>query len=91
MTKYNPELVRPAEFAEATGVPQPGSPASIALGRFFSRAWFRRMWIIQELCVAREINGTMVQLLGTFCISGQASVQQQCGLRTVDMVSRQAR
>ena len=32
MTEYNPELVRSAEFAEATGIPQPGSPASIALG-----------------------------------------------------------
>jgi hypothetical protein len=60
MTEYNPELVRSAEFAEATGIPQPGSPASITLGRFISRAWFRRMWIIQELCVAREINATIV-------------------------------
>lgn len=61
MTEYNPKLVQSAEFAEATRIPQPGSPASIALGRFFSRACFGRMWIIQELCVAREINATMVQ------------------------------
>lgn len=27
--------------------------------------------------------------VGTFCISGQISVQQRCGTRTVDMVLRQ--
>ena len=60
-TEYNIELVQSAKFAKATGIPQPGSPASIALGRFFSRAWFRRMWTIQKLCVARDINATMMQ------------------------------
>jgi hypothetical protein len=33
MTEYNPELMRSGKFAEATGIPQPGSPVFIALTR----------------------------------------------------------
>ena len=34
----------------------PGSPAQTSLGHFLQRAWFRRVWIQQEVVVARRLT-----------------------------------
>ena len=47
----------------STGIPPPTDPAWEAMQSLFSRPWFSRMWIIQEVVMSSNV----VAMLGHFC------------------------
>ena len=51
------------DYRSSAGLPHPNHPAWEAMQSLFSRPWFSRMWIIQEVVMSSNV----VAMLGKFC------------------------